>query len=106
MNVKTGCEPVPRTPKVSNELVLKIFWFGKFGTGTQYQLLISDHGFHTNIITIQLFLLIFFLLSFSYFFYIFFCSCQRLRTQRARSDFQNPCKHRVNEKRATVISLI
>ncbi|MFS8018035.1 hypothetical protein Hanom_Chr15g01387421 [Helianthus anomalus] len=73
MKVKNGSEPVPGTPKVGNELVLKIFRFGKFGTGTQNNLLISDHGFHTNnIITIQLFWLIFFRLSFSVFFYIFF----------------------------------
>ncbi|MFS7901432.1 hypothetical protein Hanom_Chr00s212915g01841101 [Helianthus anomalus] len=36
-------------------------------------LFISDHGFHTNnIVTIHLFWLIFFRLSFSVFFYIFF----------------------------------
>ncbi|KAF5790269.1 hypothetical protein HanXRQr2_Chr09g0381201 [Helianthus annuus] len=56
MTVKTGSEPVPVTPKVGTELVLKIFRFRKFDTGTQYHLLIVDHGFHTNnIITIQLF---------------------------------------------------
>ncbi|MFS7906490.1 hypothetical protein Hanom_Chr01g00059851 [Helianthus anomalus] len=56
MKVKTDSEPVPCTPKVGTELVLKIFQFGKFGTGTQYRLLISDHGFHmNNNITIQLF---------------------------------------------------
>ncbi|MFS7903559.1 hypothetical protein Hanom_Chr01g00025451 [Helianthus anomalus] len=71
--IKTNSEPVPETPKVGTELVLKIFRFGKFGTGTQYHLLISDRGFHTNnIVTIQLFLLILFRLSFSVFFYIFF----------------------------------
>ncbi|MFS8009852.1 hypothetical protein Hanom_Chr14g01290231 [Helianthus anomalus] len=31
---KKGSEPVPGTPKVGTELVLKIFRFGKFGTGT------------------------------------------------------------------------
>ncbi|MFS7943159.1 hypothetical protein Hanom_Chr06g00497031 [Helianthus anomalus] len=31
MKVKNSSEPVPRTPKVGTELVLKIFWFGKFG---------------------------------------------------------------------------
>ncbi|MFS8018376.1 hypothetical protein Hanom_Chr15g01391361 [Helianthus anomalus] len=35
-------------PKVGTEFLLKIFQFGKFSTGTQYHLLISDHGFHTN----------------------------------------------------------
>ncbi|MFS8000680.1 hypothetical protein Hanom_Chr12g01181231 [Helianthus anomalus] len=65
MKVKNGSEPVLGTPKVGTELVLKIFRFGKFGTGTQNNLLISDHGFHTNnIVTIQLFWL--------FFFYIFF----------------------------------
>ncbi|MFS7958760.1 hypothetical protein Hanom_Chr08g00682491 [Helianthus anomalus] len=73
MKVKNGSEPVPGTPKVVTELVLKIFRFGKFGTGTQNNLFISDHGFHTNnIVTIQLFWLMFFRLSFSVFFYIFF----------------------------------
>ncbi|MFS7945787.1 hypothetical protein Hanom_Chr06g00528271 [Helianthus anomalus] len=43
MKVKTGSKPVPRTPKVGTELVLLIFWFDKFGTGTQYHLLISDN---------------------------------------------------------------
>ncbi|KAF5811064.1 hypothetical protein HanXRQr2_Chr04g0177121 [Helianthus annuus] len=44
------------TLKVGTELLLRILRFGKFGTGTQYYLLISDHGFHTNnIINIQLF---------------------------------------------------
>ena len=53
---KNGSEPVPGTPKVGAELVLKIFRFDKFGTGTQNNLLISDHGFHmNNIVTIQLF---------------------------------------------------
>ncbi|MFS8001701.1 hypothetical protein Hanom_Chr13g01193401 [Helianthus anomalus] len=56
MKVKTGSEPVPVTPKVDTELVVRIFRFRKFGTGTQYHLPISDHGFHmNNIITIQLF---------------------------------------------------
>ncbi|MFS7941267.1 hypothetical protein Hanom_Chr05g00474241 [Helianthus anomalus] len=69
MKVKNDSEPVPGTPKVGTELVLKIFRFGKFGTGTQNNLLISDHGYHTNnIVTIQHFLLIFFRLSFSIFF--------------------------------------
>ncbi|MFS7950341.1 hypothetical protein Hanom_Chr07g00582061 [Helianthus anomalus] len=73
MKVKNGSEPVPGTPKVSTEFVLKIFRFDKFGTGTQNNLLISDHGFHMNkMVTIQLFWLIFFRLSFSVFFYIFF----------------------------------
>ncbi|MFS7969292.1 hypothetical protein Hanom_Chr09g00807451 [Helianthus anomalus] len=72
MKIKTGSEPVPGTPKVGTELVLKIFRFGKFGSGTQYHLLISDHEFQTNsIITIELFWLIFFRLFFSVFFYIF-----------------------------------
>ncbi|MFS7947081.1 hypothetical protein Hanom_Chr06g00543861 [Helianthus anomalus] len=48
MKVKTSSEPVLGTPKVGTELVLKIIRFGKFGIGTQYHLLISDHGFHTN----------------------------------------------------------
>ncbi|MFS7888952.1 hypothetical protein Hanom_Chr00s000002g01601081 [Helianthus anomalus] len=61
MKVKNSSEPVLGTPKVGTEFVLKIFWFGKFGTGTQNNLLISDHRFHTNnIVTIQLFWLIFF----------------------------------------------
>ncbi|MFS8032310.1 hypothetical protein Hanom_Chr17g01556071 [Helianthus anomalus] len=61
MNMKTGSEPVPATPKVGTELVLKIFRFRKFGTSSQYHLLISEHEFYTNnIITIQLFGLIFF----------------------------------------------
>ncbi|KAM0012005.1 hypothetical protein Hdeb2414_s0057g00758421 [Helianthus debilis subsp. tardiflorus] len=73
MKVKNSSEPVPGVPKVSTELVLKIFRFGKFGTVNQNNLLISEHGFHTNnIVTIQLFWLIFFRLSFSVFFYIFF----------------------------------
>ncbi|MFS7923695.1 hypothetical protein Hanom_Chr03g00263781 [Helianthus anomalus] len=56
MKVKTGSEPVSETPKVSTELVIKIFGFGKFGTGTQCHFLISDYKFHTNnIITIQIF---------------------------------------------------
>ncbi|MFS7987744.1 hypothetical protein Hanom_Chr11g01026531 [Helianthus anomalus] len=56
MKVKTGSEPVPRTPKVGTELVIMIFRFGKFGTDTQYHLPISDHGFHTNnFITINVF---------------------------------------------------
>ncbi|MFS7912230.1 hypothetical protein Hanom_Chr02g00127491 [Helianthus anomalus] len=53
---KNGSEPVPVTPKVGTELVLKIFRFDKFGAGTQNNLLISDHEFHTNNSgTIQLF---------------------------------------------------
>ncbi|MFS7943971.1 hypothetical protein Hanom_Chr06g00506531 [Helianthus anomalus] len=72
MKVKTGSEPVPRTLKVSTELVHRIFRFRKFGTGTQYYLLISDHGFHPkNIITIQLVFFIFFQLFFSVFFLYF-----------------------------------
>ncbi|MFS7966184.1 hypothetical protein Hanom_Chr09g00770861 [Helianthus anomalus] len=56
MNVKTGSEPVPGTPNISTEPVLRIFRFRKFGTGTHYYLLISDYGFlPNNIITIQLF---------------------------------------------------
>ncbi|MFS8012065.1 hypothetical protein Hanom_Chr14g01316401 [Helianthus anomalus] len=48
---------------------MRIFRFRKFGTATQYYLLISDHGFHpNNIITIQLFWLIFFRLFFIVFF--------------------------------------
>ncbi|MFS8017076.1 hypothetical protein Hanom_Chr15g01376001 [Helianthus anomalus] len=74
MKIKTGNEPVSGTPKVGTELVLKIFQFGNFGTSTHYHLLISDHEFHTNIITIQLFWLIFFRLFFSVFFK-FFYSC-------------------------------
>ncbi|MFS8017402.1 hypothetical protein Hanom_Chr15g01379951 [Helianthus anomalus] len=54
MKVKTGSEPLPRTPNVGTKLVLMIFRFGKFGTRTQYHLLISDNGFHT-IITIKFF---------------------------------------------------
>ncbi|KAJ0468669.1 hypothetical protein HanIR_Chr14g0699221 [Helianthus annuus] len=55
MKVKIGSNSVPGTPKVGTKLVM-ILRFGKFGTGTQYYLLISDHGFHTNnIINIQLF---------------------------------------------------
>ncbi|MFS7918556.1 hypothetical protein Hanom_Chr03g00202571 [Helianthus anomalus] len=73
MKVKNGNKPVAGTSKVGTELVLKIFWVGKFGSGTQINLLIFDHGFHTNnIVNIQLFWLIFFRLSFSVFFYIFF----------------------------------
>ncbi|MFS7917493.1 hypothetical protein Hanom_Chr03g00189681 [Helianthus anomalus] len=45
MKVKTGNEPIPRTPKVGTELVLMIFRFGKFGTDTQYHSFISDHRF-------------------------------------------------------------
>ncbi|MFS7953685.1 hypothetical protein Hanom_Chr07g00621541 [Helianthus anomalus] len=53
MKVKNCSEPVPGTPKVGTELLLKIFQFEKFGTDTQYHLLISDNGFHTkNIINI------------------------------------------------------
>ncbi|MFS7901990.1 hypothetical protein Hanom_Chr01g00006061 [Helianthus anomalus] len=56
MNVKTGSEPVPGTPNVSIDLVPRIFWLRKFGTGTHYYLLISDYGFlPNNIIIIQLF---------------------------------------------------
>ncbi|MFS7977499.1 hypothetical protein Hanom_Chr10g00904701 [Helianthus anomalus] len=56
MKVKTGSEPVPGTANVSTELVLRIFRFRKFGTGTHYYLLLSDYGFlPKNIITIQLF---------------------------------------------------
>ncbi|MFS7933599.1 hypothetical protein Hanom_Chr04g00381761 [Helianthus anomalus] len=73
MKIKNSSEPVQGTPKVGTELVLKIFRFGKFGIGTENNLLISDHEFHTNnIVAIQLFWLIFFRLSFSVFFYIFF----------------------------------
>ncbi|MFS7984475.1 hypothetical protein Hanom_Chr11g00986881 [Helianthus anomalus] len=58
------------------ELVPKLFRFGKYGTGTQYHLFISEDGFHPyNIITIKHFWLIFFRLSFSVFFYIIFYSC-------------------------------
>ncbi|MFS7963441.1 hypothetical protein Hanom_Chr08g00738121 [Helianthus anomalus] len=72
MKVKNDSEPVPGTPKVRTESILKILRFGKFGTGTQNNLLIFDHVFNTNnIVTILLFLLIFFCLSFSVF-YIFF----------------------------------
>ncbi|MFS7976290.1 hypothetical protein Hanom_Chr10g00890731 [Helianthus anomalus] len=45
MKVKTSSEPVPGTPKVGIELVLKIFRFENLGTSTQYHLLIFDHGF-------------------------------------------------------------
>ncbi|MFS7903009.1 hypothetical protein Hanom_Chr01g00018601 [Helianthus anomalus] len=56
MKVKIGSEPILETPKVGTELVLRILRLGKFGTDTQYYLLISDHEFHTNnIINIQLF---------------------------------------------------
>ncbi|MFS7970580.1 hypothetical protein Hanom_Chr09g00822621 [Helianthus anomalus] len=56
MKIKIGSEPVLETQIVGTELVLRILVFGKFGTGTQYYLLIFDHGFHTNnIINIQLF---------------------------------------------------
>ncbi|MFS7925254.1 hypothetical protein Hanom_Chr04g00282481 [Helianthus anomalus] len=55
MKVKTGSESVLGTPNVSSEVVLRIFRFRKFGTGTHYYLLISDYGFLPNIITIQLF---------------------------------------------------
>ncbi|MFS7988802.1 hypothetical protein Hanom_Chr11g01039151 [Helianthus anomalus] len=89
MKVKNSSEPVPGTPKVCTELVLKIFRFGKFGTGTKNNLLISNHGFHTNnIVTIELFWLIFFRLSFSVFFYIFFLFLSAFRSQHARSDFK------------------
>ncbi|MFS7931320.1 hypothetical protein Hanom_Chr04g00354571 [Helianthus anomalus] len=57
MKVKIGSEPVLKTPKVGTELVLRILLFGKFSTGTQYYLLISDPN---NIINIQFFWLIFF----------------------------------------------
>ncbi|MFS7963855.1 hypothetical protein Hanom_Chr08g00743201 [Helianthus anomalus] len=74
MKEKAGNEPVPRMPTVSTELVLRIFRFMKFSTGTEYYLFINDHGFHlNNIITIQLFLLIFFgyfLVFFLYFLFI------------------------------------
>ncbi|MFS8034479.1 hypothetical protein Hanom_Chr17g01581591 [Helianthus anomalus] len=53
---KNDGEPVLETAKVGTELVLKIFRFDKLGTGTHNNLLISDHGFHTNnIVNIQLF---------------------------------------------------
>ncbi|MFS7975947.1 hypothetical protein Hanom_Chr10g00886661 [Helianthus anomalus] len=58
MKVKIVSEPVPGTTKVGTELILKIIWLRKFGTGTSthYHLLISDHEFNTNtIITIQFF---------------------------------------------------
>ncbi|MFS7948674.1 hypothetical protein Hanom_Chr06g00562681 [Helianthus anomalus] len=74
MKVKNDSEPVPGTPKVGTELILKIFRFGKFGTGTQNNLLISDHGVHTNnIVTTLLFWLIFFgyLLVFFLHFFLF-----------------------------------
>ncbi|MFS7965558.1 hypothetical protein Hanom_Chr09g00763661 [Helianthus anomalus] len=52
-------------------------------------LLISDHGFHTNnIVTIQLFWLIFFRLSFSVFSKFSFYSCQQFCAQHALSDFK------------------
>ncbi|MFS8033208.1 hypothetical protein Hanom_Chr17g01566801 [Helianthus anomalus] len=35
MKVKIGREPVPGTPKIGTELVLRILRFGKFSTGTQ-----------------------------------------------------------------------
>ncbi|MFS7995371.1 hypothetical protein Hanom_Chr12g01117141 [Helianthus anomalus] len=71
MKVKTGSEPVPGTSNVSTELVLRIFRFREFGSGTQYYLLITNYGFlPNNIITIQLFYLILFLL-FLVFFYIY-----------------------------------
>ncbi|MFS7944909.1 hypothetical protein Hanom_Chr06g00517781 [Helianthus anomalus] len=51
MKVRIGT----RNAKVGTELVLNIFRFGKFSTGTQYHLLIFNHRFHVNnIITIQL----------------------------------------------------
>ncbi|MFS7934831.1 hypothetical protein Hanom_Chr05g00396281 [Helianthus anomalus] len=82
MKVKNGSEPVPGTPKVGTELVLNILWFGKFGTGTQKNLFISDHGFHTNnIVTIQIFWLIFFRLSFGGLFSTYsFYFCQQFRS--------------------------
>ncbi|MFS8010139.1 hypothetical protein Hanom_Chr14g01293491 [Helianthus anomalus] len=85
MKVKTGSEPVPRMPKVGTELVFMIFRFGKFGIDTQYYLLISDYGFHTNnTIIIKKIWLIFFWLSFSIFFLHFlFCSSQRSCAQQA-----------------------
>ncbi|MFS7963849.1 hypothetical protein Hanom_Chr08g00743131 [Helianthus anomalus] len=56
MKVKTDSEPLTRTPKVGTELVLMIFRFGKIGISTQYHLLISGNGFHTNnIISIKFF---------------------------------------------------
>ncbi|MFS8020193.1 hypothetical protein Hanom_Chr15g01412721 [Helianthus anomalus] len=74
MKVKFGTEPVLGTPKFGTELVLRILRFRKFGTGTRNYLLISDHMFHTNIINIQLFLLIFFQLFFTVFtFSFYFC---------------------------------
>ncbi|MFS7904623.1 hypothetical protein Hanom_Chr01g00038281 [Helianthus anomalus] len=48
MKVKTGSKPVLEMPKVGNELVHKIFRFGKFGIGTRYHLLISDHMFEQH----------------------------------------------------------
>ncbi|MFS7921917.1 hypothetical protein Hanom_Chr03g00242551 [Helianthus anomalus] len=88
MKVKNGSEPVPGTPKVGTELVLKIFRSGKLDTGTQSNLFISDHGFHTNkIVTIQLFWLFFFW-CFFYVFYFSFYFCQHFRSQHARRDFK------------------
>ncbi|MFS8017321.1 hypothetical protein Hanom_Chr15g01378991 [Helianthus anomalus] len=53
MNVKNNISVVYKTP---TRLVLRIFRFMKFGTGTRYYLLISDYGFlPNNIITKQLF---------------------------------------------------
>ncbi|MFS7923673.1 hypothetical protein Hanom_Chr03g00263541 [Helianthus anomalus] len=88
MKVKKVVNRYQKRQKPVPNLVLKNFWFGKFGTGTQNNLLISDHEFHTNnIVTIQLFLLIFFRLSFSIFFSTFsFYSCQQFCSQYARSD--------------------
>ncbi|MFS8031922.1 hypothetical protein Hanom_Chr17g01551571 [Helianthus anomalus] len=91
MKVKIGSEPVLGTPKVGTESVLRILRFGKYGTGTQYYLLISDHGFHTNnVINRQLFWLIFFRLFFTVF-YIFFLFL--LVVPRS--------KHRLNNKKSS-----
>ncbi|MFS7971540.1 hypothetical protein Hanom_Chr09g00834061 [Helianthus anomalus] len=55
MKVKIGSESVLEAPKVGTELVLRILLFGKFGTGTQYYLLISDHGFYRTSLTYNFF---------------------------------------------------
>ncbi|KAM0069383.1 hypothetical protein Hdeb2414_s0001g00001131 [Helianthus debilis subsp. tardiflorus] len=99
MKVKNGSRPVG-TPKVGTELVLKIFRFGKFGTGTQNNLLIYDHGFHTNnIVTIQLFWFIFFQLSFSVFFLHFLFILVSSSVRNTLVVIQNTCKYRLNNKK-------
>ncbi|KAM0068699.1 hypothetical protein Hdeb2414_s0002g00076091 [Helianthus debilis subsp. tardiflorus] len=56
MKVKIGTNLIQKTLKVGTGLSLKLFYFGKFGAATRYNLLLPDHGCHTNNDTMRGFL--------------------------------------------------